>query len=82
MKKGRRATQTPHSNVHALRGSRLVLCQCYTLAFSSRESHHPDEMTEETIRSHHVARHLTSSLGQRKIIEGHPKARWLAIWLR
>ena len=71
MKKGRRATQTSHSN------------STHFVAPDLCESRYPDEMTEETVRSHDVAKYfVTSSLGQRKILAGHAKARWLASWLR
>ena len=83
MKKGRRGAQTSHSKSTHFVAPHLYSASTIHLPFPRASPHHPDQMTEETVRSHQVAKYfLPVASGSRKILEEHPKARCLASWLR
>jgi hypothetical protein len=71
MKKGRRGAQTSHSNSRHFVAPDVYSASAIHLPFPRASRHHPDEMTEETVRSHHVAKYFRPvASGSGKILEG------------
>src|SRR6266481_1049415 len=65
MKKGRRGAQTSHSNGTLFVAPDLYSASAIHLPFPRASPHPPDEMTEETVRSHNGREvFLTSSVEQ------------------
>ena len=58
MKKGRRGAQTSHSKSTHFVAPDLYSASATYLPFPRASRHHPDQMTEETVRSHQVAKYF------------------------
>jgi len=75
MKKGRRGAQTSHSNGTLFVAPDLYSASAIHLPFPRASPHQPDQMTEETVRSHHGREvFLTSSVGQQQNSRGAPES--------